>query len=53
MLIKYIFIQRKFRDRDIKRLKFDRYRRYPDISVIVGFINNLFSVQEQDMFIIP
>ena len=40
------------RDRDIKRLKLDNYRCYYDISVIVGFINSLFTVQEQDMFAI-
>ncbi|QOY54013.1 hypothetical protein HUE87_08945 [Candidatus Sulfurimonas marisnigri] len=40
------------RDRDIKRLKLDNYRCYHDISAIVGFINSLLTVQEQDMFAI-
>lgn len=40
------------RDRDIKRLKFDNYRCYYDISAIVGFINHMFTVQEQNMFAI-
>jgi len=40
------------RYRDIKKLKFDNYRCYSDISVIVGFINNLFTVQEKDLLVI-
>lgn len=37
------------RQRDIKKLKFYGYRCYPDISVVVGFINALFTVREQDI----
>ena len=39
------------RNRGIKKLKFDNYRCYPDIVVIVGFINRLFSIQEQDSLV--
>ena len=39
------------RQRDIKKLKFDSYRCYPDISIVVGFINALFTVQESDLFV--
>jgi len=39
------------RNRDIKKLKFNNYRCYPDIAVIVGFINRLFSIQEQDSLV--
>lgn len=35
------------RQRDIKRIGFDDYRCYHDITVIVEFINYLFSVQEK------
>ncbi len=36
------------RQRDIKKLKFDSYRCYHDISVVVGFINRMFIVKEDD-----
>jgi len=35
------------RQRDIKRIKFEDYRCYADISVIVGFMNNLFTIREE------
>ena len=37
------------RQRDIKKLKFDSYRCHPDISVVVGFINRMFIVKEDDI----
>ncbi len=37
------------RQRDIKKLKFDSYRCYPDVSAIVEFINALFTIREQDI----
>ena len=37
------------RQRDIKKLKFDSYRCHPDISVVVGFINRMFSIIEQNI----
>ena len=37
------------RQRDIKKLKFDNYRCHPDISVVVGFINRMFSIIEQNI----
>ena len=39
------------RDRDIKKLKFDNYRCYPDISVVVGFINKMFTIREEDILV--
>ena len=39
------------RQRDIKKLNFDRYRCYPDMSVVVGFINTLFTIREQDIIV--
>ena len=43
-------MQTTLRQRDIKRLKLDSYKCYPDISAVAGFINHLFSVQEREVF---
>ncbi len=43
------------RKRDIKRIGFDNYRCYFDLTAIAGFINQLYSVQEtkEDNFFTP
>lgn len=47
--------QHILRHRDIKRLKFNKYRCHPDISVVVSLINHMSSIQvssaeEKDIF---
>jgi hypothetical protein len=37
------------RDRDIKRIGFDNYRCYFDITVVNSFITRIFSIKEQDL----
>ena len=43
------------RQRDIKRIGFDKYRCFFEMIVIVGFINQLYAVQEikENNFFIP
>ncbi len=51
-LIEQYNANHKLGQRGIKKLGLDKYRCHPDITAVVAFINQLFTVQEDDLLLI-